>query len=336
MSAESFTRMECLCAPPAPISVDPTGSQPWVADPADPSRRIPARVLLHVEPSPHEAIHVYQAGDWRYMTFGPVGPGRYYAQSDFDVCNPAAPAYNYSRAFVASLLANLRVNRVLLIGLGGGGVVRAAKTLLPHLQIDAVELDAGVIRVARRWFGIDELTGVTVHEDEGRAFLRRACAEGRQYDAILLDACDGDYIPAALMTRECLAEAHSLLTPGGLLCANVFATGLLKQRESATWAAVCGRFLEMPCGDTNRLLIAGRDTLMPLDELRWRAWMARSWLAEAGVDGAWVVAGLTEPKLDAHAVPLSDDEPADALQALRRAAKGLAAAEVAAGRCAAP
>jgi len=124
-------------------------------------------------------------------------------------------------AIAAPLLAlpPARRRRVLLLGLGGGSVARLVRALAPSCSIVGVELDAEVIRAARRAFDLDSLGIELVHAD-ARSFLER---DRSRYDAVLEDIFVGrgddvhkpDWIP-----RPGTALAARRLRPGGLLVSN--------------------------------------------------------------------------------------------------------------------
>src|SRR5581483_10505003 len=55
----------------------------------------------------------------------------------------------------------------------------------PDMEIDAVEIDPEVIKVARDYFQVKESKNLRLHTMDGRLFLNRT---QNQYDIILLDA----------------------------------------------------------------------------------------------------------------------------------------------------
>jgi spermidine synthase len=117
------------------------------------------------------------------------------------------------------LLPKSRRNRVLVLGLGGGSAARVARALAPRARITGVEIDASVVRAARRWFDLDEL-GVEVVKGDARLYLERT---RRRFDIILDDVFVGnqrsvrkpDWLP-----DPGLALAASRLRPGGILVSN--------------------------------------------------------------------------------------------------------------------
>jgi len=117
------------------------------------------------------------------------------------------------------LLPKPRRDRVLILGLGGGSAARVVRALAPRARITGVEIDAGVVRAARRWFDLDEL-GVEVVKGDARLYLERT---RRRFDVILDDVFIGnrrnirkpDWLPDPGLTL-----AAGQLRPGGILVSN--------------------------------------------------------------------------------------------------------------------
>lgn len=105
------------------------------------------------------------------------------------------------------LLAHPAPRRALVIG-GGDGAL--AREILRHPSIerlDFVELDEGVVDFCRRYF--PELGGgafndprVTLHIEDGRAFVERAVRDGCTWDAIFMDMTDPAGPSLPLYTKE--------------------------------------------------------------------------------------------------------------------------------------
>jgi len=158
---------------------------------------------------------------------------------------------------MAALLVNPQPSRILIVGLGGGSLPEALAAQLPHAQMDLIEIDPAVVRVAKAYFEFQPSPLMHIHEVDARVFGKRAALRGARYDLILLDAFNGDYIPEHLMTREYLEETRALLSPTGVLAANTFAISKLYDHESVTYSAVFGDFLNFQMPDSaNRVVIA--------------------------------------------------------------------------------
>jgi len=112
-----------------------------------------------------------------------------------------------------------RPGDLLLIGLGGGSVVKSYAR--GGWRIDAVEIDRAVTKVAREYFGLEPEEAI-VHHGDGRRYVA-TCDDA--YDVIILDAFGSSSIPFHLVTREAFGLISSRLKPGGILALNVISVG---------------------------------------------------------------------------------------------------------------
>lgn len=115
--------------------------------------------------------------------------------------------------------------RALLVGLGGGSLVRRFGRGY-GVPTDVVEIDAAIEPLARKWFGFSPTGGLFL--EDGRAFLSRP---GPSYDFIVLDAFNGDQHPSHLFSKEAFDAMRRRLTPDGVLSINVIGCGFGPQAE---------------------------------------------------------------------------------------------------------
>jgi spermidine synthase len=240
-----------------------------------------AQKLVHSERSMYREVLVYEDGGERCMCFTRMC--RIGRQSCINPADPRRFALNYARMMMGgTLFTGDAPKRVLIIGLGGGSIPTALREVLPEAQIDVVEIDPAVTRVARRFFGFQDGPKLKVFEVDGRVYVKRALREGVKYDAIMLDAFDHEYIPEHLLTREFLTEVKSLLSPTGVLIGNTFSSSKLYDHESTTYAAVFGSFFNMK--SANRVIVARPAGLPTEAQLRARALQYELVLRGFGVD----------------------------------------------------
>jgi spermidine synthase len=109
--------------------------------------------------------------------------------------------------------------RALIVGLGGGALPMFLHRCLPDLVVEVVELDPGVLEVAREFFGFREDARLSVWIEDGRDFIERHAA---RYDVVILDGFDAESIPGHLRTLEFLESVKHALIPGGIAVANVW------------------------------------------------------------------------------------------------------------------
>lgn len=270
------------------------GSPPAVADPQ----------VLHREKSLYRDILVTQSGNERCMTFS-VHRRSTNRQSCILVDAPDRLVLDYTRLMLAGLYVQPQPQRILVVGLGGGVLPRTLAKLLPRAQIDAVEIDEAVVRVAQKWFLFAPDARVRAIVQDGRVYVKRAARAGTKYDLVFLDAYDHEYIPEHLLTREFLREVRSVLAPGGAVVANTFSSSRLYDSESATYAAAFGPFLEFK--GSNRIVIAMNGPLPSAEDVRRNAAAWDAALQPLGTGSAQILSSaVAKPTWRANARVLTD------------------------------
>ena len=106
--------------------------------------------------------------------------------------------------------------------LGGGGYTfpRFIEAKYPKAEIQVVEIDPEITRVARKHLGISENTKIRTFNEDGRWFVMN-CQEKGSYDFIFGDAFNDLSIPYHLTTKEFAVQMKGLLKQDGVLMANV-------------------------------------------------------------------------------------------------------------------
>lgn len=172
---------------------------------------------------------LYQGGGYQSATY--LGARRFLPV--FEYCRGLDTMFDAEPAMRASSGHGIR--RALMLGGGGFAYPKHLLTTRDGIHMDVVEIDPGVVEVARRWFFLSELeerlrdpnrsrgNGLAVHVADGRAFLNAAAPGG--YDVVINDAFSGTSPVACLATAEAAAAAKACLTPGGLYLANVSSRG---------------------------------------------------------------------------------------------------------------
>jgi len=265
---------------------------------------VTAQTLIHSEKSLYREVLVYEERGERCMCFTRMC--RIGRQSCINLQDPHRFALNYTRMMMAgTLFMGPAPKRVLIVGLGGGSIPMALAEVLPDTQIDVVEIDPAVTRVAKKFFGFKDGPKMRVIEMDGRVYVKRAIREGTKYDTILLDAFDHEYIPEHLLTREFLEEVESLLTPQGVLVGNTFSSSKLYDHESTTYASVFKTFFNLK--RENRVVVARPAGLPSAGAIREKALEYELVLRGFGVDSMSVLPLFTtRPDWDTKARVLTD------------------------------
>ena len=145
---------------------------------------------------------------------------------------------------------------VLVVGLGGGTIPSFVRRHFPEARIDAVDIDPGVVEVARSHFGFREDANMRAYVEDGRRFIERT---GRRYDVIFLDAFGVDSVPYSLATREFLVSVRRALSPGGAVIGNIWGRDYNPLYDSMlrTYLAVYDEVSVVDVhGSGNRILVA--------------------------------------------------------------------------------
>ncbi|WFB34809.1 fused MFS/spermidine synthase [Kiritimatiellota bacterium B12222] len=111
------------------------------------------------------------------------------------------------------------INRLLMLGLGGGTVLRQLRNFLPDTHFTAVEIDGEMIRLAQKYMELDQ-TDVTVIHDDAFAYLEQ---ETHCFDVIIDDLyrCGTHDVERPALVDAPLVQSHcERLTDEGSLVMN--------------------------------------------------------------------------------------------------------------------
>ena len=134
------------------------------------------------------------------------------------------PLFFYMRTFKDICTRYDGIHEVLMIG--GAGLTFARVFLSIHQEntMTVVEKDKRFIDIADRYFDIRENERLKVRIMPGEKFISEAVQHGPMaedmYDAIIIDAFDGNRIAKELTSDGMLKMAHALLAPDGLFIMN--------------------------------------------------------------------------------------------------------------------
>lgn len=180
--------------------------------------------------------------------------------------------FPYAKMVLTSLLVQDHPKRILIVGLGGGTLVHTYSTLFPQANIIIAEIDVAVVKVAHTYFDFTATNKISVAEEDGRLYVKRAGLRGEKFDLVILDAFNGDYIPEHLMTAEFFEEVKKLLGDSGMVVANTFSGSRLYSAESQTYAKVFGKFFNIRMNTSgNRIIVATPQALPDAATLKQRA-----------------------------------------------------------------
>ncbi len=189
--------------------------------------------LIETRESPYNSIYVYERDKLIYMSFGLNR--RYFSESAYDPRDQRVLPFFYTRYMTAVLSYVPSANHLLEIGFGGGRTAWYLHRHMPQTKITSVELDPEVVVLAKKHFGIRDEPNFEVVNKDGRLYLK---GNTQRYDAILVDAYRGTFVPFHLLTREFYALVKEHLAPGGAVAQNIEPSTMLFDAAIATLKSV--------------------------------------------------------------------------------------------------
>jgi len=166
---------------------------------------------MYTHDSVYHHIIVKDIGQLRVLQFEHNRQSSMYLDAPFDT-DMEYPSYLHLPVAVIP-----HATRALVVGLGGGTVVKRMWRDYDDMRLDVVELDAEVVDVAREFFALPEDDRIRVFVDDGRRFL---ATTPETYDIVVIDAFDDDRVPRPLTTEEFLRLARDRTSPDGAIAYN--------------------------------------------------------------------------------------------------------------------
>ncbi len=183
--------------------------------------------VIHETRSEYSHIRIREKGTVRSLLFVDEA-GKEQCQSSVDLDDPGENQLAYTRSLFASFLLCHPQHRVLIVGLGGGGMVRFLNRTFPEMKVEAVEIDPVVVALAAEYFKTVEGPNTVIHTADAFHFFD---AEYGTYDAIYLDAflratpgSGQQEKTARLKTEEFLKQVRVSLSPGGVVAFNLLSS----------------------------------------------------------------------------------------------------------------
>jgi spermidine synthase len=195
---------------------------------------------------------------------------------------PNALEVRYTQKMMSFLLFQPRPRRLLLIGLGGGSLVKFCHHRLPAMQMTVLENNSDVIALRDAFLVPPDSATLQVRQGDGAEYLARA---EKGIDVLLVDAFDRTGFAPSLANREFIEQAHAKLAGSGVLVMNLAG-------DEQAYAGLVGIVMQVfdqqvivvPVReDDNHLLLAFRN---PAFEPHWRRLhaLAKELRAKYGLD----------------------------------------------------
>jgi len=259
------------------------------------------RVLVEQRETQYNNIFVTRQGDFVTMSFRVRR--RDETESVVNLRDPLELPLPYTRAMTVGLIYADKLDRMLMIGLGGGTTSRHVAHFVPGIDVTVVELDRGVINMAKRHFKLKESARYRLVERDGRVYLMRN--RKARYDIIMIDAFRGGYVPFHLLTREFFELLKARLTPGGVAVFNVHGGTRLFESTLRTLVEVFGH-VETVLASGSYITVVRNGPPVPLKAAQKRA-AQRQAVYRFRYDLRALLKERTHVKIGRRATVLTDD-----------------------------
>lgn len=257
-----------------PSPFDPDGGRVLMLEPPWASAEaLQSQLLDETYPKPY----VMDDGERRFLHFN-----ERLIQSAMRLAAPNELDLRYTQKMMSFLLFRTRPRRLVLIGLGGGSLVKFCHARLPATQVTVLENNPDVIALREAFLVPPDSPNLRVLEADGAEYLEQT---QKGIDVLLVDAFDSGGFAPGLANPEFFEQARSRLTGSGVLVVNLAGD---RQRYDGLIGVVMQVFddqvIVVPVPeDDNHVLLAFGDPMFDPDWRRLRA-LARELRAKYGLD----------------------------------------------------
>jgi spermidine synthase len=236
-------------------------------------------------------VWIFEQDNKRCMSF--LEPPTPIVQSCLFIKNDKRIQSNYIKPMLGILFFTDNPRNILVIGLGGASLQKTLNILLPTSQIHTVEINPVLPSLAEKYFSYKENERNKIFIIDAAKFAREE--KPSQYDIILIDAFNSDYIPTQLLTDEFMQNIRKLLTKNGVVAINTFADSELSQQEADLFKKNFDKYYNLLL-KTSRIMIATKDTLPEIQEISNRSIFWRYRFVEVGASQDQILQLIKSPQ----------------------------------------
>lgn len=152
----------------------------------------------------------------RGISSGPNG-----IQSGISVQSPDELVFWYTREMAKIVDIAPQKQNILVLGGGTFTLPRHLAKKYTDSQIDVVEIDKGLLPIARQYFSYNDPPNIKIHFEDARTLLNKT---EEKYDIILVDVYNDSEVPFVLTTKEYSQSLEKHLKDSSIVIANMIAS----------------------------------------------------------------------------------------------------------------
>ncbi len=111
------------------------------------------------------------------------------------------------------------VHQSLILGLGGGTLVKVIHKFWPDAEVTGVDIDPQMVEMGKKHLGLKE-DEVNIVVSDATKFCKKAIQQKKQYDLVCIDMYNGDVFPTQFEEIEFLEMIKKLLAEDGIAIFN--------------------------------------------------------------------------------------------------------------------
>ncbi|MGB1109662.1 MAG: methyltransferase domain-containing protein [Gammaproteobacteria bacterium] len=169
-------------------------------------------------------VRVHERDGLRFLAFGNL-----VQQSSMRLERPEQLQHAYTQAMMVGVALLPSAGSALVLGLGGGDLVRALHAFKPELAITAVEYRKSVIRLAKEYFGLAGIKGTRLLHADAEDFVTE---HDGHFDLIMADLYLNDAVNPAQRDATFVSHCQNLLSAKGILILNLWCEDYATSRDT--------------------------------------------------------------------------------------------------------
>lgn len=113
---------------------------------------------------------------------------------------------------------NNNPQKILVIGLGGGTLVKALNNMMPNAEIDVIEINPLMLEIATKYFGFNINDNIKVHIKDGYEFVMNST--DHLYDRVYIDAYMDINMPESFTQQIFIEQLVRIISKQGVVIVN--------------------------------------------------------------------------------------------------------------------
>ncbi len=143
-----------------------------------------------------------------------------WVQSILNLNNPIYLIFPYTQAMMLALVWNNQPQKIYLAGFGGGTIPQFLHHYFPDTIIECTEVDASILSISQKFFGVELNERLKVTIQDGREYLSQQNQQIK-YDIMMIDVAFGNgYMSYNLATQEFYQLCDRHLSKSGVIVVN--------------------------------------------------------------------------------------------------------------------